>query len=73
MELTALVELLYIYMSPGKGKSVMPHNEEHSEPVMCSKCNILFSTERDYNIIIRYIEWQKIGVAADYTFYYIAS
>jgi len=26
----------------------MPDNEEHSEPVMCSKCNILFSTEREY-------------------------
>jgi uncharacterized C2H2 Zn-finger protein len=48
MELTALAELLYSYTSRGKGKSVMPHNEEHSEPVMCSKCNILFSTEREY-------------------------
>jgi hypothetical protein len=48
MELTALVELLYSYISRGKDKSVMPYNEEHSEPVMCSKCNILFSTEREY-------------------------
>jgi uncharacterized C2H2 Zn-finger protein len=48
MELTALAELLYSHISRGKGKSVMPHNEEHSEPVMCSKCNILFSTEREY-------------------------
>jgi uncharacterized C2H2 Zn-finger protein len=45
MELTALIELLYI---SGKGKIVMPDNEEDSEPVMCSKCNIVFSTEREY-------------------------
>jgi len=26
----------------------MPDNEEDGEPVMCSKCNIVFSTEREY-------------------------
>jgi uncharacterized C2H2 Zn-finger protein len=27
----------------------MPGNEEEgNEPVMCSKCNVVFSTERDY-------------------------
>jgi uncharacterized C2H2 Zn-finger protein len=29
----------------------MPGNEEDdddNEPVMCSKCNVVFSTERDY-------------------------
>lgn len=26
----------------------MPDNGEQSEPVMCSKCNILFSTEPGY-------------------------
>jgi uncharacterized C2H2 Zn-finger protein len=31
-----------------KIKFVMPGNEEHGEPVMCSKCNIVFSTEREY-------------------------
>jgi uncharacterized C2H2 Zn-finger protein len=46
MEQTALIELLYI--SPGKVKFVMPDNEEDGEPVMCSKCNIVFSTEREY-------------------------
>jgi uncharacterized C2H2 Zn-finger protein len=45
MERTALIELLYI---SAKGKIVMPDNEEDSEPVMCSKCNIVFSTEREY-------------------------
>ena len=45
MERTALIELLYI---SGKVKIVMPDNEEDSEPVMCSKCNIVFSTEREY-------------------------
>jgi uncharacterized C2H2 Zn-finger protein len=46
MEQTALVELLYISL---KGKNfVMPDNEEDGEPVMCSKCNIVFSTEREY-------------------------
>ena len=46
MEQTALVELLYI---PRKAKKfVMPDNEEDGEPVMCSKCNIIFSTEREY-------------------------
>ena len=47
MEQTALLELLYI--SRGKVNVVMPGNEEDdNEPVMCSKCNIVFSTERDY-------------------------
>jgi uncharacterized C2H2 Zn-finger protein len=45
MELTALVELLYMSW---KDKICMPDNEEHGEPVMCSKCNIVFSTEREY-------------------------
>ncbi|MDQ3998968.1 MAG: hypothetical protein M3208_01980 [Thermoproteota archaeon] len=31
-----------------KVKFVMLGNEEHGEPVMCSKCNIVFSTEREY-------------------------
>ncbi|HKY11577.1 MAG TPA: hypothetical protein VJL79_06690 [Nitrososphaera sp.] len=26
----------------------MPDNEEHGEPVMCSKCNTVFSSEREY-------------------------
>jgi uncharacterized C2H2 Zn-finger protein len=45
MEQTALIEPLYISR---KGKTVMPDNEEDSEPLMCSKCNIVFSTEREY-------------------------
>ena len=45
MERTGLIELLYI---SGKGKILMPDNEENDEPVMCSKCNIVFSTEREY-------------------------
>jgi hypothetical protein len=44
MEQMALDELLYILNG---GIFVMLENEEE-EPVMCSKCNVVFPTEREY-------------------------
>jgi hypothetical protein len=39
----------------------MPENEEEEEqePVMCSKCNVVFSTEREY--LQHYSEMHKLA------------
>jgi uncharacterized C2H2 Zn-finger protein len=40
---------LNYYISHGEVKLVVPGNEEDdNEPMMCSKCNVVFSTESDY-------------------------
>jgi uncharacterized C2H2 Zn-finger protein len=42
----------------------MPENEEEEEeePVMCSKCNVVFPTEREY--LQHYSEMHKLAESA---------
>jgi hypothetical protein len=48
MELTASAELCRDISGRKDKICHMPDDEEYSEPVMCSKCNFVFSTEREY-------------------------